>query len=73
MFDAGDFDVPGVERQRACGAYSPHAQRRIRFNGWWRWEKIRCNRPAGHAGNHAYSTARLARRWEWTQDDQIVR
>lgn len=36
-------------------------------------QSYRCNRPAGHAGDHYYSTANLPQTYIWTDDGVVLR
>jgi len=56
---------------KACGSWSPHAPTVQRVGNENRQTPVQCNRPFGHEGNHAFSTMRVARMYEWTRAEVV--
>ena len=57
----------------ACGVLSPHNVKPAIRHGQDVKLAVRCNRPAGHDGNHCWSDGRRARVAEWTVKGEVVR
>lgn len=49
----------------ACGVWSPHAPTTRKVGREHQRVPVQCNRPAGHSGNHMWSTTTGARLAEW--------
>lgn len=56
-----------------CGSIAPEMMKTPTKHNGRNETPIRCNRPSGHEGNHAWSTQHSARAWEWTPSDLIRR
>lgn len=49
----------------SCGSWSPHETTQKRVGWGFQKVPVQCNRPAGHDGNHMWSTTTNARLAEW--------
>ena len=59
--------------QGGCAVRSPHFPLTKRVRGRDVKVEVFCNRPRGHAGNHAWSDGRTARTAEWEPNGKVVR
>lgn len=61
-----------TNRTMPCGSVAPSLRRVLSRNMQGSsLVPVLCNRPSGHEGNHAYSTDKQARAWEWTPAEII--
>ena len=54
-----------ITEMRPCSAIGPEAPTRVPIPASVRREGLRCNRPAGHDGDHMFSLPKAARLVTW--------
>ena len=61
-----------ADRLAPCDSWSPHEPLSDKYKKNGKPRPVRCNRPAGHDGNHMYLLPNFDRLAEWTPS-QVVR